>query len=332
MKTKWSRWSDKEISLLRNVNMDYGQLQSILSYRTKRAIKKKCQNLGIRRSKSACKLGRIYAILSRYECELLLDDSQFVQMVDGSLLGDACICKGNSLAFSFCTADREYLEYLSGYFGSKLKSEAKIHYCPPVDSVVVTKYGEQTIHGSGSYFLAYSRFAIFNNFYQRWYDDGIKHIPRDLELSPLLCRCWYIDDGTIRSSGSIQIALHTDGFMGEDVNWLSQQLNSKLEIDSKVRPAGKRKDGNIRYVIRLFGRDIIVFLDYIGECPVSSYEYKWNLRGYGKIDFKCKYCELPVECYGFNSVKRERKTCGSVECVTQLRKELRIARRQKLTD
>ena len=55
--------------------------------------------------------------------------------------------------------------------------------------------------------------------YDRWYIDGVKHVPNDLKLNPLKCLIWYIGDGCICNSGtgkSQYIKLSTHCFPKEE--------------------------------------------------------------------------------------------------------------------
>ncbi len=307
MQNKRPRWSPEELDLLGDRDKTYAELREILPHRTIRSIKKHCQIIGIYRSKeSRRKSGQF---LSPTECEKILQDEKFTQKVDGCLLGDACIPRPGR-ALSFCTANKEYLEHLQSYFGKKLKSTARINHNAAKSEM---RDDGETWNTHDSYSIRYGRIGIFGHFYKRWYKNGSKRVPNDLRLSPELCLRWYIDDGSMRSTQGMQITLHTDGFLKPEVENLCRKFNG-IGIPAKVGLVGYRKDGETKCTIRIFGKDVISFLKYIGPSPVKSYAYKWHLRGYKERSLTCPFCGKKVRCWGF----APRKSCGARKCSDQI--------------
>ena len=94
-------------------------------------------------------------------------------------------------------------------------------------------------------------------------------MPRDIKLTPLVCRQWYIGDGCLKhpKNGRPYIELSTCGFSISDVSWLVGELN-KLGI--------KTTRCNSNNIIEISTHSTRAFLNYIGECPVECYKYKWN--------------------------------------------------------
>lgn len=56
----------------------------------------------------------------------------------------------------------------------------------------------------------------------RWYPNGVKRVPADLQLKPITLAAWYMDDGSGRSSNVVHLC--TDGFPEHDVELLVTKL------------------------------------------------------------------------------------------------------------
>lgn len=105
---------------------------------------------------------------------------------------------------------------------------------------------------------------IYLNEYHRWYQDGRKRIPNDFVVTPLSMLAAYLGDGSSCSTTKA-IYLATNGFPREDVERLADQLCS-VGLDCTV---------DSKNAIRFRAKVMRAFLEYIGPCPVQSYEHKW---------------------------------------------------------
>lgn len=126
-------------------------------------------------------------------------------------------------------------------------------------------------YGSFSYKYTSRAYVELMPIYKQWYPNGKKIVPKDIKLTPLTVRQWYIGDGSLvkRKTRRIRpyIILCTCGFLIDDVNWLTREM-SNLGIKAK------RYSGNIIYISVCYVKE---FLNYIKECPVECYKYKWNV-------------------------------------------------------
>lgn len=95
---------------------------------------------------------------------------------------------------------------------------------------------------------------------RRW----VKVVPRNLELTPLTCLMWYLGDGCVNSRS---VNLNTLGFSVLEVDFL-RDLLGKLGFETT------RFKSKIIHILTKSAKD---FLNYIGECPVKCYKYKWQL-------------------------------------------------------
>jgi hypothetical protein len=99
--------------------------------------------------------------------------------------------------------------------------------------------------------------------YNRWYKDGIKIIPKDINLTPLLCYWWYVMDGYI-VGGNINLC--TDSFLLEDIKFI-QNLFSKINIKCSITQRNR---------IRFNKKETINYFNYIKDIKIQKeYEYKF---------------------------------------------------------
>lgn len=89
-----------------------------------------------------------------------------------------------------------------------------------------------------------------------------KVVPRDIELTPLACMYWFVGDG---SSVPSRISFATNGFLMRDIEFLRDKL-IELGFESFIEDRAV-----------LMRRDVAKrFLNYMSQCPVDYYKYKWN--------------------------------------------------------
>ena len=152
----------------------------------------------------------------------------------------------------------EYIEYISKTLKSfGIKQSGKI------SKIINKKRGNISYHYGTSYY------AELLAFRKQWYPNGKKIVPRNIRLTPLTCRQWYIGDGCLMRGerGRPRITLATYSFPILDVKWLIEKLK-KLGFK-----ATRRKYNN---TIGLSSYSTKDFLNYIGKCPISCYQYKFN--------------------------------------------------------
>jgi hypothetical protein len=154
------------------------------------------------------------------------------QFLDGLMLGDGCIQYGSKgalyprLAVSRQIIDREYLFWQYNVFNEFYGTEPKF-YKRYHNRVKKFYYGYSTITKSGKLFL---------DFHSKWYKNGKKVIPRDVELTPLTMLIWFLDDGCVvkSSKSGLTLKISTDGFSKKDVKFLADKLSSLLTTKINV--------------------------------------------------------------------------------------------------
>jgi hypothetical protein len=113
--------------------------------------------------------------------------------------------------------------------------------------------------------------------YKRWYPQGTKIVPEDLELSPLTVKYWFIDDGntSYHKDRFQRLKIATNGFSDKDRDVLQGNL-AELDITTKVSKLGEL------YIKKSLAP---LLFSYIGDCPVSCYKYKWEITNRQNYDF-----------------------------------------------
>jgi len=188
-------------------------------------------------------------------CNLSIES---IHWLYGELLGDGCLYKISpySARFQYASKYKEYIQYVSDILKSfGIKQSGKI----------------LKIKKCNSYYYQYKSYSYVEllSIYNKWYPNGKKIIPRDTILTPLVCRQWYIGDGSLKYSihEKPSIRLCTNDFIVNDVNWLVKQLNN-LGFKSTRQPVD-----NIIHILVCSTKD---FLNYVGKCPVECYQYKFK--------------------------------------------------------
>lgn len=189
-----------------------------------------------------------------------------LEWINGELLGDACVQSYSSYSAQFCYTSKfpDYINYVSETLKSfGINQTGKIY-------LLITKFKQ---YGPSYTAFTYSslKYAELLPIRKKWYPRGKKIVPRDLKLTPITCRQWYIGDGCLSSSKNFRpyIYLCTQGFTISDVEYLIKKL---IKLGFKVTRQLYKN------IIHISVHSVKDFLNYIGPCPVKRYQYKWNIR------------------------------------------------------
>lgn len=176
--------------------------------------------------------------------------------LDGLLLGDASVPAGqNLLHFSQRSDRREYVEYVATALGLPLDRVKDRARQPDTRTGRVYRCSELRTYSD----------PVFGNLRSRWYPNGRKVVPRDLQLSPECVLNWFLCDGSCSPTrGSAQLMLCTDAFPADDLDFLRGLLSG---VGVEANTCGPR--------LRVRQNSVARFYDYIGPCPVTCFAYKW---------------------------------------------------------
>jgi len=115
-----------------------------------------------------------------------------------------------------------------------------------------------------------------------------KHIPDDFELTPINLKYWYLGDGSITKQRKINysqvIRLSSYDLPKSKLqSIIIPQLMEKIKIEKiHLREDRRKVCGDYGYYIEIPARYAQQFLNYIGECPVDCYKYKWQFKKYAR--------------------------------------------------
>lgn len=196
-------------------------------------------------------------------CKLSLKATEWI---NGELLGDGSLTTTSkednlpsenlSALFRYSSKHKEYINYIS----STLKS-----FGIKQSGRIIKQYNRKQENYCYKYNSHSYKELMF--IYRKWYPKGKKVIPKDLELNSLTLRQHYIGDGSlIHQNKNKRIILCTCGFSIFNVNRLVKQLNN-LGFKAMRQPSLN--------TIHISTYSVKNFLNYIGECPVNCYQYKW---------------------------------------------------------
>jgi len=307
------RWTDQELKIVSDCKKNGDQLHSLLPHRSKDAIMIKSRKMGWQRKGEA-----LYRSSQNYR--ELLNNKQFCQVIDGELLGDGCIYVSTEslnspfqyYIFTYTTINKEYITYLHRYLCKMTGSKVKISSYKNKKKHFLN--GREVI-GKPSFRFSVNH-VVFKSFHNRWYKEGKKIVPDDFELTPIVCKHWYIGDGCLQSKRALTIILHTNCFKKNEVERLISRLSNQ-NIFARCIPYIDNQ-----FLIKISKEYVVDFLNYIGPCPVSSYNYKWNLNNYKKYEKEC-VCGNRFHFWGFHDI---RKYC-SKKCFRR-EKSKRLEKRQ----
>lgn len=189
------------------------------------------------------------------------------EIIEGELLGDGCLSsRSNYSAFyQHTSSKRDYLEWLRDTLIKEgLRFTKRI-------AKSQTPLGE-------TYHLKSRSFTDLKALHRRWYADGVKIVPADIVLTPAMALHWFLGDGSThkvaKDTHNSILELDTHGFTSADLDILCEQLSG---FNAYYRNGNVGDDPDKGRAIFIPAPDAPRFLEWIGDCPVEVYTYKWNL-------------------------------------------------------
>jgi hypothetical protein len=199
--------------------------------------------------------------LRNYKASLTMTERQ-KQLLEGMLLGDA------------------HLERQKGALSARLKVEHSVrqsvfvdwkfsewrHWVrtPPRERIRQNRLGTVSTNRG---FTTLSH-VEFEEFRLRFYRNGRKVVPSDLDLTPVSMAVWFMDDGSRKSNQCRGLYLNTQSFSISEVNLLRSLMRSAVGVETSVR---HQSDGLQIYVPSPSVTDLIT---YIYDEMIPSMRYK----------------------------------------------------------
>jgi hypothetical protein len=211
--------------------------------------------------------------------------SNTLDVLTGSLLSDGSYRKtknNQNSSFTHLCKFEEYIDFLISELDFKVKKNKVFGY---------GKYNK-----GKEYFTIYSQAnSVFTGLRNKWYPNGKKIVPKDVELNRTVLLHWFLGDGTLDNQDGVIFC--SDSFTETDNMYLIDKLK-KMGFDAYLK-----KDKN-RIVIP--NKSVFEFFNFIGESPVVCYNHKWDSKVhesyYGRV---CKFCEIK-----FDAKHNHKKYCS----------------------
>lgn len=184
---------------------------------------------------------------------------QLYEMIDGWLLGDGSLhFTGVQAYFSFVSKYEEYINYVLNNLEN--------------DGIICRKYHGVDKKIKTSYYRIMTPSTIqFGELYHKWYQDGKKIVPHNLQLSNNAIKNWIMDDGTLdKKMGHMRFC--TCAFTIIECETLSKKLNDFIGDINGTWVIEKNKNPRIYMPKKAYNN----LKQKIGSCEVSCFKYKFN--------------------------------------------------------
>lgn len=199
--------------------------------------------------------------------------STIKSVIDGMMLGDAWIeVDGNSegrLCLEQTSIHESWIDALEhDLMNSGIQCTRSIR--KPRDGQI----NGNIVRGKGAILLRTRKYQPFTEQRKRWYPDGVKRIPKDVDLSPIALANWYWGDGSTSNHG-YRMVFHTDGFDEDEVLFLRDRLHELYGWTPKVN----RRSGRDAFILTL-GRveDRKNLVDMIRPFCPPCFGYKMDIK------------------------------------------------------
>lgn len=221
-----------------------------------------------------------------------------MQIFDGLMISDAYLSMGKrrkNARFGLTCKYREFAEKVKTIFSEFLWSTPPIRTRDIYDKRTEKYYSSTTLSSRTDEFLTMQ--------YSRWYPDGKKIVPTDIEIDKDMLLWWYIGDGHLRRKKNRpnfrNVGLATMSFSNNDVDILIDKLKIFLGEESIY------KDN--RNCIHIASQSLCNFADLFKNIsPLRCYDYKFEFGQYlNKNYLKNSYKTRPI--YFINEFRKKNK-------------------------
>ena len=222
-----------------------------------------------------------------------------MQVFDGLMISDAYLRKnkgenGNG-RFCLTTSKREFAEKVMQIFSNFPWSEKSLR--------TFDRYDKRTEKSHSSTILRSLSDSFFTNQYHRWYPNGKKIVPKDIEVDKEMLLWWYIGDGClIRKKARPKwrrANLATNSFDPVEVFNLIDKLKLFFNEDDNIYEEQNK--------IMISRNAFCCFASlFENSCPVDEYKYKFDFGQYlDKNYLKNSYKTRPI--HFINKFRKKNK-------------------------
>jgi hypothetical protein len=214
-----------------------------------------------------------------------------LNVLTGSLLGDGClgIIKDSinpRLTIRRQILDLPYLQYQFDIFNNLCREKA----------ITTGIIFDKRYNKNYEYCNLESRYIpAFKPIREKWYPKGVKIIPSDLVLNPLIIAIWLCDDGSIKIQNEqrINIKFHTQGFTKDEVYFLKSLLDDRYNVKFKVQ-----QPKHNQYIIAGYDHQSRLLLKDIDNIFPASMSRKSNIWRNPSVHF---YHDEPKQFVGYGA-------------------------------
>lgn len=196
---------------------------------------------------------------------------QLRALIDGLMLGDGWIeVSGNSsgrVCVEQTSEHSDWLDQLETHWDS-----VGVEWTRSTRKPRQTNILGRSFESNPAGLLRTRKYATFTEERYRWYPDGTKRVPGDVDLSPLALAHWYWGDGSTVREGYGMI-FHTDGFTREEVDFLRDRLNELYGWEPTIR---ERRRG--QFTLGVY-KDRQALCDLIKPYCPPCFRYKLKVKG-----------------------------------------------------
>ena len=192
------------------------------------------------------------------------DEYTFGEIVEGLLLGDGGIDKKGLLHIDQCLRREGWLLEIQSRF-RLTGGDAKIIPTKPRSRMLEGRE-IKTGYGRHLYTPAYTHIQDQR---RRWYPEGVKIVPQDIRLTPMVAAQWFCGDGTGGKSSTL--TLYTNSFTEADVDLLV----ACMRRDLGVRASKGRSHHPGQFVVQVLSRrDALRFKSLVDPYIPDCCQYK----------------------------------------------------------
>jgi hypothetical protein len=190
--------------------------------------------------------------------------------LDGLIISDGCLRKPYPLSiassYTHSSISREWLDVISGVFAEH-----------GIETTIVDEQRRKKKKHQ-AYVLRTVTYDQFYVQYNRWYNNGTKIVPRDIDLDDVnMVKNWMYGDGTLLNNNCVRLCC--DSFCVDDVDFLASKFHAIGFGFDKIW-MGKSKTGNDKWRLVLNKTNgLLDFYKWLGKPEVKYFEYKWAKTG-----------------------------------------------------
>lgn len=195
-------------------------------------------------------------------------------VIDGCLLGDGWLKRWNKssdVSLPYFTKKNKYKDHVV-YVADMIMPTDVTYKC--IKPIINKCNDKEFIY----YQLKTPVSDLLMVFYDRWYSTGSRQPPDDIIIDNVSMLHWFLDDGSsyLRKRNSdtkqVTITLSCEGFTAERI----QMLADKIKLITRLPFKKTKCNSGCGFRLTLTQKYTQQFYEYIGKCPVESFNYKWK--------------------------------------------------------